>query len=137
MGAQSVTVDLPSPLYERLVERAQQTHRSLEDELLDVVATAVPPDEGLPPDLAAAIASLSLLDDDALWHAARSHLPADAAAKIEALHEKRQLTSLTVGEQDLLDTLLSQYERFMLIRARAAALLYERGHDVSRLIATQ
>jgi Arc-like DNA binding domain len=42
MAVQAVTLHLPSPLYERLKERAEQTHRSVEAELLEVVAAAVP-----------------------------------------------------------------------------------------------
>jgi plasmid stability protein len=89
MAVQAVTLHLPSPLYERLKERAEQTHRSVEAELLEVVATAVPVADDLPADLAQMISPLALLDDKALWRAARSHLPAEAAAQMEQLHLKR------------------------------------------------
>lgn len=135
MAAQSVTLNLPRALYERLAERARQAQRSVEDEVIEVVATAVPAGDGLPEDLAAAIAPLPLLDDEALWRAARGHLPREAAAHMEALHEKRQSEGLTTAEQELLAMLVRQYERYMLVRARAAALLHERGHDVSSLVA--
>jgi hypothetical protein len=134
MVAQSVTLNLPAPLYERLVERAKQAHRSVEDELMEVVATAVPDDDGLPEDLAAAIAPLPLLDDAELWRAARSHLPADAVTRMQALHDKRDVEGLTSVEQETLETLVQRYERSMLVRARAAELLHARGHDVASLI---
>ena len=134
MGAQSVTLNIPGSLYERVAERARQAHRSVEEELLEVVATAVPAGDGLPEDLQAAIAPLPLLDDEALWRAARSHLPAEAAARMEALHDKRQAEGLTNAVQEALATLVRQYERYMLVRARAAALLHERGYDVSSLV---
>jgi len=76
-----------------LEQRAKQAHRRVEDELLDVVATAVPAADPLPEDLAAAIAPLPLLDDEALWRAARSHLPAEDATHMEALHDKRPRVS--------------------------------------------
>ena len=36
MVGQSVTLNLPALLYERLAERASQAHRSVEDELCDL-----------------------------------------------------------------------------------------------------
>ena len=40
MTVQSITVNLPSALYNRLKRRAEQTRRTVEAELLEVVATA-------------------------------------------------------------------------------------------------
>ena len=134
MTVQSVTLHLPSPLYERLKRRAEQTHRSVEAELLEVVAAAVPVADDLPADLAQAISPLSLLDDEALWRAARSHLP-EAAAQLEQLHLKRQREGLTGSEVETLGGLMRRYERAMLVRAQAAALLKKRGYDVSELLA--
>ena len=135
MTVQSITVNLPSALYNRLKRRAEQTRRTVEAELLEVVATAVPIADELPPDLAEAISPLALLDDEALWRAARSHLPAEAASQMEELHLKRQREGLSEAEQQTLAGLVRQYERAMLVRAQAAALLKQRGHDVSELIA--
>ncbi len=82
MADQSVTVHVPAPLYARLAERVRQAHRSVEDELLEVVAAGVSADRVLPADLEAAITSLSVLDDAALWQAGRSHLPFDTGAQM-------------------------------------------------------
>ena len=131
MSLQSVTLGVPTGLYDQLKQRANQACRSIEQELLDVLAAAVP--EQLPDDLAEAITPLSLLDDDALWRAARSRLPDDLAEQLERLHLKRQREGLTAAETQQAAALLRQYERAMLVRARAAALLKERRHDVSPL----
>jgi len=80
----------------------------VEDELLEVVATAVPVADELPADLAEAISPLALLDDQALWRAARSHLPLEAAAEMEALHLKRQREGLTEAEIQTLAGLVRQ-----------------------------
>ena len=130
----TVTLDLPSPLYNRLKHRADQARRTVEDELIQVVATAVPVGDELPADLDEAISPLSLLDDDALWQAARTHLPTEAAAQMEDLHLKRQREGLTETEAQILTGLVRQYERTMLVRAQAAALLKQRGCDVSELL---
>ncbi len=137
MNIQSITLNVPSVLYNHLKRRADQAHRSVEDELMEVVAAAVPVGDELPPDLNEAISPLSLLDDDGLWRAARSHFPAKAADQLEALHHKRQREGLTESEAQTLAGLVRQYERAMLVRAQAAALLKERGHDVSSLVAAQ
>ena len=135
MAVQAVTLHLPSPLYEQLKRRAEQTQRSVEAELLEVVAAAVPVADDLPADLAQVISPLALLDDEALWRAARSHLPAEAVAQMEQMHLKRQREGLTGSEAETLAGLLRHYERAMLVRAQAAALLKERGYDVAELLA--
>jgi plasmid stability protein len=134
MTMQPVTLHLPSPLYKRLKRRAERSHRTLEAELLEVVATAVPVVDELPADLEDAISPLSLLDDEALWRAAGSHFSAESAAQLEGLHLKRQRDGLTEAEAQALAGLMRQYERTLLVRAQAAALLKQRGHDVSGLI---
>jgi uncharacterized protein YmfQ (DUF2313 family) len=85
-------------------------------------------------DLEDSLAQLSLLDDQALWRAARTSFAADAAHQLEELHLKRQREGLTESEAQSATTLLQQYERVMLVRAQAAALLKQRGHDVSSLL---
>jgi hypothetical protein len=57
------------------------------------------------------------------------------AAELEALHLKRQREGLTESETETLARLVRQYERAMLVRAQAAALLKQRGYDVAELIA--
>ena len=134
MSLQQLTINLPEPLYNRLKQRAAQTQRSVEAELVDVVALALPVADALPTDLAEAISQLALLNDSDLWRAARSTLPAEAAERLEALHLKRQRESLAEQEDDEVASLTRQYERVMLVRARAAQLLNQRGHDVSSLL---
>lgn len=134
MGTHVVTLDLPDALYDRLRQRTAEADRTIEEELLEAVATVVPAGDDLPTDLAEAISPLALLDDEALWRAARSHLPAEAAAQLEALHLKRQREGLTDAEAQTLEGLVRQYERNMLVRAQAAALLKQRGYDVSELV---
>jgi len=134
MTFHSITLDLSNTLYTRVKQRTAQTQRSVEDELLDVLASALPADDDLPADLTEALAPLALLDDDALWRAARTHFPPTAAARLEALHLKRQSEDLSDAENAAVAKLVRRYERAILVRARAAALLAQRGHDVSSLL---
>jgi plasmid stability protein len=134
MAAQAVTVNLPEPLYQRLARRASRMHRTVEAEIVEAVNTL--PDElaELPADMAESVAALYLLGDDDLWRAARQRIDAQKAGEIEALHLKRQRDGLSVFETESLATLMLEYTRTMLVRARSAALLKQRGQDVSELL---
>lgn len=130
-----MTVNLPAMLYERLLRRAQETRRTVELELVEAaVAGLSRPTDELPADLSNAIAPLALLDDAALFRAAQSRLSGEALSTLEELHLKRQDAGLTAAEVESLDLLTKQYERTLLIRAEAAALLKRRGHDVSGVL---
>ena len=77
---------------------------------------------------------MHLLGDEDLWRAARQSLAPEKAAEIESLHIKRQREGLSASESETLATLMQEYTRIMLVRSRSAALLKQRGHDVSGLV---
>lgn len=116
MTAQPITVNVPETLYAQLQVRAQQHQRSVADEALDLLATAVQGVDALPDELEQALAPLSLLDDAELWRAAQSSLLQEAATRLEELHHKRQREGLTVFEDQERMHLVRQYERAMLVR---------------------
>jgi hypothetical protein len=133
MALQTVTVHLPEMLYQKIAQRAQQTQRSVEDELVEVVEAGLPVVGDLPAEVADEIAQLAFLTDNELWQAAESTLPETDSEQMQALALKRQREKLTEAEQEETERLRQRHDRNMLIRARAAALLKDRGHDVSRL----
>lgn len=137
MAAHPVTLRLPPPLYNHYRNRAEQAHRSLEAELLDAVATVAADEEALSHDVAQALEDLGRLNDAELWRAARNRLSDEASSQLEALNFKQQRESLTPAEKETLDQLVHQYDRAVLLRAEAARLLKERGHDVSGLLTAQ
>lgn len=135
MTAQAVTINLPTPLYERLALRATRTRRTIEAEIVEAVITAFPEDpDDLPADLAESINALYLLDDEALWRAARACLAPEKAAELEEFHLKRQREGISDSETEASAVLMKEYMRITLVRSRAAALLKQRGHDVSVLL---
>jgi len=135
MNTHPVMVNLPKRLYTRVERRAKLTDRSVESELLDAVAHAMQAEDDLPEVLSTLLGELSLLDDKALWRSARAGMKASESAQLEKLHLKRQRVGLSDPESQILASLVRQYEKTMLIRAQSAALLKQRGHDVSRLFA--
>ena len=134
MAHQTLTLDLPESLYQRLQHCASQADRSVADEVIDLVTAAMPVDDELSADILAALAPLPSLNDVALWRIARSKMPADAANELEELHWKRQREGLTKPEAARSAELMRLYERTMLLRAEAATLLKRRGHDISVLM---
>jgi len=134
MATQTLTLNVPENLFTCLKQRADRSNRSVEAEMLEVLASAVPLAEEFPADLTEALEPLALLDDAALWEAARHRLAPEVAAQLDQLHVKQQREGLTEGERQTLAALVRHYERSMLVRAQAAALLKQRGHDVRDLI---
>jgi plasmid stability protein len=135
MSVQTVTVHLPEELYSDLKERADESNRSIEAEVLDVLAWAIPTRHGLPADIEEEFERLDAADDQTVWLAARSRLSPEAARQLEELHWKRQREGfLTPAEAQLAADLLEQQERAMLIRAHAVALWKRRGHDPSEFL---
>ena len=95
------------------------------------MATAISALDELPQEITEAMAQLVFLDDAALRQAARSTMASEQVEQMEVLNLKQQREGLTPEERQALAQLLRRYEHVMLVRAKAAALLKERGCDVS------
>jgi plasmid stability protein len=130
---QTLTLNIPDNLYQRLKERAEAAHRAIEEEVLTLVTTAIVDDE-IPSDIREAVVALSRLNDEELCQAARSHLSKRDSKEIETLQFKRQREGLTETEKSRLSQLLHQYDKVFLVRAHALGLLHERGHDIALLL---
>ena len=122
---QSLTVNLPSEIYVRIQKRAEEAHRSVEEQAVELLAASVPDEFDL------SETALALLDNAAVERAARSGLAAELARELETLHLKQQREGLTELESARCIELVRAYERSMLLRAHAVALLKTRGIDVS------
>ncbi len=133
MTDRTVTVTMPPALYEQLQQRAAQRQRSLEDELVLPLAAMMPPDAGRPADMANTVTSLGALDDTTLWQLARSRVADEDAARLAELGDKRQRVGLSSDELHEAEELIQRHDRVLVVRAEAAALLKQRGHDVSSL----
>ena len=133
MALQTVTVHLPEMLYRQVARRAQRMRRSVEDELVEVVSTAMPTMEALPSDIVDDLEQLTYLTDAEMWEAARTTLPRQNSERMQALVLKRQGVRLTAIEERELKRLTHLADRAMLVRAQAAVLLKERGHNIESL----
>src|SRR5689334_21933437 len=114
MASKSVILQLPEALYNRFQRKAEQSQRTIEDELLEVVSKANLPGEGLPVELAEEIAAMSSFSDQALWKAARKRIPSNLLKKLNQLNYKQQkegAASLTSEELKTLNELGYQHDR--------------------------
>ena len=72
--------------------------------------------------------------DARLWEIGRIHLPDKHIEEIEKLRLRSGAGGLTRADEDRLVWLVRETDRVMLMRAEAAALLKQRGHDVQVLL---
>lgn len=133
MTLHPVTVHVPTSLYQRLLKRAQESDQSVAGELLILAATAEQQSLELPGDMEETLSALALLDTESLWAAARTSLSDDVATRIKDLNLKQQAQGLSPSEVEMLDQMIEQHDRVMLIRAQAAVLLKRRGQDITQL----
>ena len=134
MSSQTLTLDVPDKIFSRIRDRAYQANRTVEAEAIGVLTNAVTPMDELPPELAAAMAAVDALDDAGLRRAAESRLTPEQGEELEALHFKQRREGLTSAEDQTRHDLMREYERAMLVRARAAALLHQRGCNVTAML---
>ena len=131
MTTRTVTFRLPESLYTRLQQAAQATHRPLDDVLLHAIQVGSPPRwEDAPAKFQADLAPLDRLEAEALWRIARSRQTEADMERYQELLDKNANDLLTDDERDELVKLRTEFDRFMLRKVHAAALLRWRGYQV-------
>lgn len=131
MLVETVTLQIPETLYQRLVNTASATQRPLEEVMLHALQVGSPPAwDDVPEEFQADIAALDKLDDNTLWQIAHSQKTAADMERYNILLESNQSSTLTEAERLELMALRNAADRFMLCKAQAAALLRWRGHSV-------
>lgn len=136
IDSSSVHLKLPPRLYQQVKQRADQTKRSVEDELVALVENAFAEIEDwdrIPPDISAALQQLAYLDDQTLWQAARQTAPAEMSIRMQELVLAQQAEGLTSIEQQEVQQLQHYAHKLMMVRAEAALLLKQRGYDITTL----
>ena len=134
MAVQNVTIRMSDQLYHQVEQRAGRMQRSVEEEVVAVVEDALPVLDFLLADIADELGQMVFLTDSELWHAAQTVMTAGENRRMQALVLKRQREGLSPEEELEAERLTMRQERVMLLRARAAALLRERGQNVSTLL---
>lgn len=134
MNAQPVTVHLPPYVYLRLQKQAHARQHTVDEELTEMLVNAWHDDPTLEDNLEYALAQLDLLTDDDLLYAAKSSLSSEQTEQMQTLLDKQQREGLSESEWKVAQDFSNLFNRIMLIRAKALALLQERGHDIASLL---
>jgi hypothetical protein len=138
MDVRTITLELPENIYHSYKERAEQTHRSVEEEMLDVVSSAAPI-QGLPSDWSAELMAMNSYTDELLLKLVKKRIPKEDNQNLRRLNYKQQKQgriSLTEEELQTLEELGNRYDKHILIRSQALFLLKERGYDLAKFLKT-
>ena len=127
---QTVSVQLPEPIYRRLQRASELTYRSLDEILSSVLnlGLSLPPD--LPPDVRSELEAMAMFSDAALWAASESALSPAQQRRLAQLNHAGGERPLTAAESAEQTHLLALYQRSLLRRAHALALLTYRGYNL-------
>ena len=127
----TVNVQVPEAIFHRLQRVAEMTHRPIEDVLATTVNVALPQAPDLPPQLADDLAAMMMFSDEALWAATESSLSPAQRRRLNQLSHAGGRKSLSPAESAELAHLVDLYDRAVLRRARALAILAHRGFVVA------
>jgi hypothetical protein len=128
---QSVNIELPEEIYQRLKDMATATQRSVEEVIFQTIRGNLPPAlDDLPPDQRDLVADLHLRSDEALWAVARESLPDQHWRRHQRLLDKAQTSALTGAERTELTELREATDHFVIRRSYALALLKWRGYTI-------
>lgn len=130
MTVTSVTVQIPQPLYHRLERAAVRLQKPVEDLLTETLQAALPPADEISASIQAEIATLDGLDDAKLREVAESEMALRDQQALDRLLDLQSMRPLTDDEAGYLEELRADYGRVLLRKARAFALLAERGQPL-------
>jgi hypothetical protein len=132
--AETVVLQIPEALYQRLAIAAGAIQRSLEEVILQALQIGSPPTgQDVPEEFQIDLASLDRLNDNSLWQIANSKKTPLEMERYDFLLSKQKDTELTASEKLELEHLRTDSDRFMLRKSQAAAILKWRGHNISRI----
>lgn len=131
MSQQTVHVDLPSELYERLRTIAEASNRPLQTVLVESLELLF---ADLSRDADTLALSLERLSDEQLWAIVHRRLTWPDDVRLRALVSAGTQRALAAEEQAELESLIDQVDRYTLLRSQALLLLHERGNDVAKYL---
>jgi predicted transcriptional regulator len=128
MPSQTITLELPDPLYRTVCTLAQVTKRPLAEILQESLAHTLPPLDDVPPEEAETLARMSTMDDAALWQASTVAMPESQQEALQALLDGQSAGELPPADVVRLQELTDEYGRLLVRQAHAWLLLARRGY---------
>jgi hypothetical protein len=133
MTIQSVTVNLPEVIYERLQHVAASANRPLEEIVFQSIQGNLPPAlEDLPSDLRQELLALRTLTNQELWAIAKTEVVSALWSHHQDLLQKKQTKGLSTEERELM-CLRNTADQLVMRRSYAMALLKWRGYSLAPL----
>lgn len=134
MSTATVSIQLPDTLFRKLKRAADLTHRPVEEIVATSLEATLPTTSGLPAEVADELAAMQVFSDVALRAAVEPSLSRAEQRRLAQLNAAAGERVLTTAEQSEQHALISAYNRSVLRRAKAMAILAQRGHDVSAFL---
>lgn len=125
------SVSIPEDVYERARQIAAETAQPIEQVIVEHLRSLSAPVPQLPPDEEAELEALKHLSDDALWTIAAEQMPHPLQERLQVLMPKNSLGSIAADEYAELEGLVERGQRLMVRKSEAAALLTQRGYQVT------
>lgn len=129
----TLTIRLPDEVYARLQHAACGHEKHVSQVAVQMLSTALPPDDTLPQSIQQELRVLGSLSDDVLWAVARSKMAASKQRRWKRLLDKNRQGTLTESERQKLEQLTAEGDHLTLYKAHAYLLLKERGHRIPEL----
>ncbi len=128
MSQSTVELELPSEIYKRAQQIANDSNRSLESVLLDglTLLFGALPDAEITPD------QLQSYDDERLWALVHQRLAWPQDTRLRELIALGKQGQITPDEQAEMERLINLVDHQMLLRSEALLLLKNRVHDVDK-----
>lgn len=125
-----INVPLPIDLYQRLEQMAVYQAKSVETVLSETLQVLLPAQTRIPLAIQQEIDRLDLLPTETLSKVAVKDMADEDQAALEQLLDWQNMRLLIQEEQTKLAALQTEYGRVLLRKARAFAILVERGHPL-------
>jgi hypothetical protein len=130
MSSLMIPISLPESLVRRLKRAADLTHRSVEEIAATSLEAVLPPSSNFPPDIGDDLTAMNLFSDEALWAAVEPSLSPSEELRLNQLNTAAGERSLVPAEEAEQSELIVAYRRSVLRRAKALAVLAQRGHHL-------
>ncbi len=132
--SQTITINLPDPLYRQLEQATKLFHQPTETIIAQSLAHSLPSLlEEIPFQYQLDVYPLLQMSDANLQKETGRVFPAERWGEYETLLEKKKSTSLTTEEEVRLNSLRRQADVLMFRRGYAAVLLKRRGYRLPTL----
>lgn len=129
MNEHSVTLPVPTDIYDRASHLAKVSAQTIEDVLLQQLRDAfAAPLSDLPAHEQRELHALAFLSDEALWTIARAQMAEEKQERLQVLMEINNQGELDSTQRTEIEALVEAGQQLSMRKAKAAALLVERGH---------